>query len=117
METIKEEQPSPTLIEQIKLYIETRIKLARYQAIDKGSSVIANAIIAIAIGALCIVTFFFSTIALALYIGQLLGAYWMGFGCVALFYLLLAIIVAALKNKVLVPGIINALIKKILNDK
>lgn len=115
MEEQKQEQP--TLGDQLKEYVETRIKLARYQAIDKGTSLMANMITDIFVVVCMILTFFFATLTLAFFLGQVLGALWMGFGCVAVLYLLVALIVSAVKNKHLEPHIINFLIKKLIKPK
>lgn len=117
METNKEEQSSSSLTGQIKEYIETRIKLARYQAIDKGTSFFANLLTEVFVLFCIVTTFFFATITLALYLGQLLNSYWMGFGCIALLYLLLAIIVSAIKKSFFEPRIVNFLIKRIFKQK
>ncbi|WP_040627700.1 phage holin family protein [Mucilaginibacter paludis] len=111
----KEEQPG--LTDQLKQYIETRIKLARYQAIDKGTSFFANLVTEVFVLLCTALTFFFATLTLAFLLGQLLGAIWMGFGCVTLLYLFLAMIVSAIKDKHLEPRIINFLIKKIFKPK
>ena len=39
-----EKETPPPIIDQLKEYAETRIKLAKYQAIEGGSSVIASII-------------------------------------------------------------------------
>jgi len=115
MEEQKQEQAG--LTDQLKEYIETRIKLARYQAIDKGTSFMANIITEVFV-LICIgMTFFFATITLALFLGHVLGSYWLGFGCIAALYLLLAIIVSAIKDKYIEPRIIDFFIKKIFKPK
>jgi hypothetical protein len=115
MEEQKPEQPG--LTDQLKEYIETRIKLARYQAIDKGTSFFANMITEVFVLICSAMTFFFATITLALFLGHVMGSYWMGFGCIAVLYLLLAMIVSAIKDKYIEPRIINFFIKKIFKPK
>ncbi|RKR81396.1 putative superfamily III holin-X [Mucilaginibacter gracilis] len=115
MEEQKEEQPG--LTDQLKEYVETRIKLARYQAIDKGTSFFANLITEVFVLICMGLTFFFATITLALFLGHLIGSYWIGFGLVALLYLILAIAVSYTKDKYLEPRIINFLLRKIFKPK
>lgn len=115
MENDKEEQPG--LTDQIKQYVETRIKLLRYQAIDKGASFFATLVTEVFV-LLCIaLTFFFASVTLGLFLGHLLNSYWLGFGCVTLLYFLLAVIVSAIKDKYVEPRIINFLIKKMFKPK
>jgi uncharacterized membrane protein YcjF (UPF0283 family) len=109
--------PQPGLTDQLKQYIETRIKLARYQAIDKGTSFVANMVTEVFVLICIAMTFFFATITLALFLGHVMNSYWMGFGSVAVLYLLLAMVVSSIKDKVIEPKIINFLLKKIFKDK
>lgn len=115
MEEQKEEQAG--LTDQLKEYVETRIKLVRYQAIDKGTSFFANLITEVFVMICIALTFFFATLTLALFLGQVLGSMWMGFGLVAVLYFVLAMIVSVIKGKYIEPRIINFLIRKLLKPK
>ncbi|OCX50473.1 hypothetical protein BEL04_22080 [Mucilaginibacter sp. PPCGB 2223] len=115
MEDTKEAKPG--LTDQIKQYIETRIKLARYQAIEKGTSFFANLITEVFVLICIAFTLFFATITLGLLLGSLLGSYWEGFGCVTLLYLLMAVIVSKTKRKYIEPRIVNFLVKKLLKPR
>jgi hypothetical protein len=115
MENTTEEKPG--LTDQVKQYIETRIKLARLQAIEKGTSFSAGLITEVFV-LLCIaITVLFFSVTLALYLGKVLGAYWIGFGIVTLCYLFAAVIVSVFDKKYIEPRIINFLIKKLLGPK
>jgi hypothetical protein len=107
----------PGLTDQVKEYIETRIKLARLQAIEKGSSFFAGLVTEVFVLICTATTILFFSITLALYLGSVLGSWWMGFGIVALIYLFVAIAVSALQKKYIEPKIINFLIKKLLGQK
>ncbi len=115
MEDTKEAKPG--LTDQLKQYIETRIKLARYQAIEKGTSFFANLITEVFVLLCIVITLFFATITLALFLGSVLGSYWEGFGIVTLLYLLTAVIVSKTKDKYIEPRIINFLVRKLLKPK
>jgi uncharacterized membrane protein YbhN (UPF0104 family) len=115
MSTIPDKEPAIT--EQIEQYIETRIKLARYQAIDKGSTITASLITTVVVVLCLAITFLFGTIALALFLGTVLHSYWAGFGVVTLFYALLALVVWLTKDKFIEPKIINTIIKKFFNHQ
>ncbi len=114
MENNKEQ---PGLTDQLKQYIETRIKLARLQAVEKGTSFFASLVTEVFVLICIATTLMFFSITLALYLGQLFNAYWIGFGIVALIYLFIAIFVSAFKKKFIEPKIINFLIKKLLGPK
>jgi hypothetical protein len=104
--------PQPNILDQLKAYAETRITLAKYQAIEKGSSVAASLTVVIVIVLVLLLTFLFATFTLALYLGDVMGAYWKGFGVVALFYLLISVIMIAAKSSFEKP-IINTLVSKL----
>lgn len=105
------------LIDQLSEYAETRIKLARLQAIEKGTSFSASLATELFVLVCMAITLLFFSITAALFLGSVLGAYWMGFGCVTLLYLLAALIVSAYKKKYFEPRIVDFLIKKIFRNK
>ncbi len=114
MEAQKETSPPPPppLIDQLKEYAETRIKLAKYQAIEGGSTFAASLIAeAAAIGSM-IFACIFASFALAFYLGDLLHDNWKGFGIVAIFYFIFAIILKY-NRQTLEKPIANTFIQKI----
>ncbi len=113
MEDKKEEQQQP-IIEQLKEYAETRIKLAKLQAVDSSTSVIGSIVADIALVICLLLLFLFGTITLGFYLAEVLGSFWQGFGCVTVFYLII-VIVLKVKSQDLGKGVASALIKKILN--
>ncbi len=115
MEPNSEEKPG--LTDQLKQYIETRIKLARLQAIEKGTSFSANLITEFFVMVCIAITLQFATITLALYLGYVLGSYWQGFGCVTLLYLIAAFAIAKTKRKIIEPRIVNFLVKKLMKQR
>ncbi len=114
MEEKKDTQqaPSQPILEQLRDFAQTQVKLAKYKAIEKGTSAAAGIITGAVIGVSLFITFWFALFTLALYLGHVLGAYWMGFGCVTLLFVLIAVICIFAKKSVEKP-LINLLIKKI----
>lgn len=115
MEEQKEQQQQPpSLIDQLKEYAETRIKLAKYQAVDGGTSIIAKIVAQLVVIISLLLVFVFASLTLAFFLAEALGSFWQGFGCTALIYLVIAVILNAKK-----PGIektiANSLIEKFLN--
>lgn len=114
MEEAKKETPPP-LIDQLKAYAETRIKLAKYKAIDGGSSVIASIIADVVVAISMVLAFIFASFTLAFYLAQVLDSLWQGFGCVALIYLAIAI-VFKINKKGFERPIANAFIQKFFKN-
>ena len=108
-----EKETPPPIIDQLKEYAETQIKLAKYEAIDKSTTVFASLITDVIVSISLILTFLFLSFALAFYLSNLLNhSYAGGFGLVALLYLIIAIIIILAKGKLQKP-IVNLLIKKL----
>ncbi|TSD64551.1 phage holin family protein [Inquilinus sp. KBS0705] len=112
METEKE--PVRPIIDQLSEYAETRFKLLKYEVIERGTSLIADMVIQIVIVISLLLTFLFASFTLALFLGSVLHSYWQGFGCVALIYLVIAVIIMVNKRGFQKP-IINALVRKLFN--
>jgi hypothetical protein len=110
----KNETPPP-IIDQLKEYAETRIKLAKYQAIEGGSTIAASLIAEVIAAMSMVLAFVFASFTLAFYLGKVLDATWAGFGCVAIIYLIIALAVKANKKSLEKP-IVNAFIQKIFKN-
>lgn len=107
----EQKQTPPPIIDQLKEYAETQIKLAKYEAIDRSSKFMAGIITDVVITVIFVLTFLFLSLALAFLLSMWLGAYWAGFGCMAGIYLLIAIIIILAKEKIRKP-LVDAFIKK-----
>jgi len=99
---------SQSVIKDLRDYFKTRYKLLKYEAIDKGSSMIADIITDFILMVVYILTLILFSIALALCIGQLLNSIWLGFGCITIVYL-----VASLFHRLFKTAIENALIRSV----
>jgi Putative Actinobacterial Holin-X, holin superfamily III len=102
----------PPIIDQLKEYAETRLKLAKYEAIDRSTAVIASMITDVIVAITLILTFLFLSFSFAFYLSHVLGSYWQGFGCTAILYLIIAIIIILIKDKLRQP-IINLFLKRL----
>ena len=111
----EEKEATKPIIEQLKEYVETRIKLAKLQAIEGSSTVFASLITDALIALTIVLAFLFASFTLALYLGRVLGEHWAGFGCVAGLYLILALILKYSRKKIEKP-ITDAFIKKLFKD-
>ena len=111
----KKETPPP-IIDQFAEYVETRIKLAKYQAIESGSSFAANIIADLVLIMSALLTFFFASLTLAYFLGDLLNGTWKGFGIIALLYLIIVLVIKFNRKNVEKP-LINIFIQKIFKAK
>jgi len=102
------------IIDQVKEYVETRARLLKLEVIERSTSIIANIVVELVVIISLVLTFLFASFTLALFLGEVFHSYWKGFGCVALFYLLIAVILIVAKKPIERP-IINILVRKLFN--
>lgn len=103
------------LYEDAKSYLDTRVEYTRLYLVEKISKIFAD-IVTNAVVAICfMLAFLFGTFTLALFLSDLLGSYTRGFGCVALIYVFLALIVYYTKEKYIEKAIINFTIRNYFN--
>lgn len=113
---MEQNKTNPSIVEQIKEYVETRIKLLKYKAIDQATGIIASTIAYAIIGVLGLFILLFFSVTLALFLGSLFGSYWAGFGCVTLIYIVLAALVLILKAKYIEAPLIGFFITKLFKN-
>lgn len=104
------------IIDKLKEYVDTRLRLAKLVAIEKSSSAIAEIIAIVIISVFLLLAFLFVSLALGFYISELLGNSYSGFFIVALFYFLVALVVFLIKGNVLERSIVNTIIKKTFKE-
>jgi hypothetical protein len=97
--------------------IDTYYKLGVATATQKGADVAAASVFGILLAFLGVLAFLFAFIALAFWVGTLVNSTAGGFGIVAGFFALLAILVVALKGKVIYPMVRNTIVKKVYDAR
>ena len=113
MEAKKETPPPlPPIVDQLKEYAETRFKLLKYEAIEGGTSILASMITDVITAISMVLAFMFASLTLAFYLAYLLNSDWEGFGCVALIYLIIAVVVKLNKERIEKP-LINLFVQKL----
>lgn len=108
----KKEKNIEELFSEAKTYVDTRIEYARLVLIKRSAKVFADLITNAIVGVCFVLAFILGTVTLALFLSTLFASYTAGFGCVALIYLLLAIIVYVTKEKFIEKAIVNFTIRK-----
>jgi hypothetical protein len=114
MEEAKKE-PQP-VFDQLKDYAEIKLKLAKYKAIDSGSTIFASVIADVVVAISALLAFIFASFTLAFYLAEVFQSDWKGFGCTALIYLLIAVIIKYNKSGFEKP-IANAFVMKFFKNK
>src|SRR3569623_408056 len=107
----EQKQTPPPIIDQLKEYVETHIKLAKYEAIDRSSKFMADIITDLVVAVIFVLTFLFLSFSLAFVLSNLFHSYWAGFGAMGGIYLIIAFIIILAKDKIKKP-LVDAFIKK-----
>lgn len=113
---MEQNKTNPPIIEQIKEYVETRIRLIKYKVIDQATGIIASVIAYSILAVLGLFILLFLSVTLALFLGSVMGSYWAGFGCITLLYIILAVLVLVLKAKYIEAPLIGFFIKTLFKN-
>lgn len=113
---MEQNKTNPPIIEQIKEYVETRIRLVKYKVIEQATGIIASVIVYAIVAVLGLLILLFFSVTLALFLGSLIGSYWAGFGCVTLLYIILAVLVLVLKAKYIEAPLVALFITKFFKN-
>ena len=92
-------------------YVKTRLKLTQLVAFEKISKIVAYLVIGVILALLFFFGLLFASVVLGLFLSDLLGSLLLGFGIIALLYLVVFIVILGLRNKLIAPIIINSIIK------
>jgi len=115
MEDKDKEKSIEDLYQDAKGYLDTRVEYTRLYLVEKVSKVFADLVTNATVIVCFILAFLFGTFTLALYLSELLGSFTKGFGCVALIYIFLALLVYFTKDKYIEKAIINFTIRNYFN--
>jgi len=100
------------LTKSVGEYFDTYYKLTVVKAADKATGIAASSMAGLAAFFLSIFVLFFSGLALGIWLGQLLDNPVLGYLLVAAFYLLIMIVLIALRKKIVFPFIRNLIVRK-----
>ena len=92
-------------------YVKTRLELTQLVAFEKISKIVAYLVIGVILALLFFFGLLFASVVLGIFLSDLLGSTLIGFGIIALIYLLVFMVILSLRNKLIAPVIINSIIK------
>jgi hypothetical protein len=103
-----------SLFDQIGNYGDTRIEILKLSAVDKASELISFASVRAALYLMVSGAILFSSIAIALLLGEWLGRYSYGFFIVSIAFVLAAILIYVLRDKWIRDPVARLVITKAL---
>jgi hypothetical protein len=101
-----------TLKDNVRDYAETKLNIIKLKAISAGGSAVSGIIVGVALAILSIFIIMFLSFSAAYAISDAAGKPFLGFLIVAGFYIVLAILVVVLRDKMLTMPIVNSLLEK-----
>lgn len=102
------------LFERAEDYTKTTIDLVKLTAVDKTADVLSSLISRLTVSIVFVMFAFLANIGLSLWVGELVGKIYYGFFIVSSIYLVLAIVLYIVKEKLLKMPISNFIITKML---
>ena len=103
-----------TLIDKSKDYLETKIELTKLKTIDKSADILSTVVVTVSMLFISVLLILFISLAVALFLGQMLGAYHYGFFIMAGFYAIVLLLIYVKREKWIKTPIANELISKML---
>lgn len=111
------EEDEQGIIDKIKEYVKVRKELTILNIADKTSQLFANLVTDSIVVIFITLAFLFGSLGLSLYLSEIIGNSYSGFLIVAGLYLLIGVIIYAVKDKYLEKRIINGVIKKFFKER
>lgn len=101
-----------TLTKSVGEYFDTYYKLTVVKAADKATGVAASSLAGLATFFLSIFVLFFAGLALGVWLGQVLENDVLGYLLVAVLFLIMIVLMIALRKKIVFPFIRNLIVRK-----
>ncbi len=114
MESNKEELDN--LINEVKDYLDTRSKLGKLKALNKGSQIAGNVSVVLFISLIGLLFLLFISIAAALALADVFGKIYLGFLLVSLTYLLIGILLYVKRESWIHSPVVNTIIRDFFKD-
>ncbi len=102
---------------QIKAYIQTEIELIKLLFADKLSKILSNFLAIMVLIWLLLIGILFASLSLAFLIGERLGKMSTGFIIVSLIYLLLAVVIWYLRERIIRIPILNGILSQLFDSQ
>ena len=105
------------LFEKIEDYGKTSFKLYKLKTISKTAEVVSTFVSRGAVVIVVSMFLVFASIGLALWLGDLFGKPYLGFFCVATFYMVLGVVLFYMLHKFIKRKVSNSIISEVFNKK
>jgi Zn-dependent protease with chaperone function len=104
------------LIDHTRQYLETRVSLGKLQLVEKGSELSSNLAATMTFVVISVLVVIFGSIALALYLSELMGKSYYGFLTVGVGYAFLGVIGYLMSDKWIKRPVANRFIRTVFKN-
>ncbi|MBS1730570.1 MAG: phage holin family protein [Bacteroidetes bacterium] len=100
--------------EKLEAYLHNRVTLIKLQAVEKTTRLAGAFFTIIVLGLIATFILLFLSLTIATWLSTLFGNLYLGYGIVALLYIILAVVIVVLRKKVIEKKVTNFLVNVLL---
>lgn len=104
------------LFQSTRSYIDTQLQLLKLKSVQKASQLFSVAATVLLLSVLGLMALILLSIGLSLYLGKVLGSYFLGFFLTGGIFIVTALIIFSFRKRLLQIALSNWLIRLLLND-
>lgn len=104
-------------IEYLKIYAQQQVDIIKLDTVEKSSKVISSMITGLVLGMMALLVLLFLTVAGALFLGQLLSNFALGFLIVGLIFLVIAVVLYSFRRSIITSPVVSYFIAKIYEEE
>lgn len=103
-------------VEFAKQYVEQQKQLIKLDVAEKTATLVSSAVTGLVLAVVGLLVLLFASLTLAFALGALFDSYALGFLAVTLLFVIVALVVNALKRKLVTNPVLSAVITKFFDD-
>lgn len=103
-------------VEYAKQYVDQQKQLVKLDVAEKSAQIISSAVTGVVMGVVGLMVLLFASLALAFFLGDVFDSIALGFLVVTLIYAIVALVVNAMKRKLVTNPVLSAVITKFFDD-
>lgn len=103
-------------VEYAKQYVDQQKQLVKLEVAEKSAQMISSAVTGLVMAVVGLLVLLFASLALAFFLGDLFDSIALGFLAVTVLYVIIALVVNAMKRSLVTNPVLSAVITKFFDD-
>ena len=103
-------------VEYAKQYVDQQKQLVKLEVAEKSAQMISSAVTGVVMSVVGLMVLLFASLALAFFLGDLFDSIALGFLAVTVLYVIMALVVNAMKRSLVTNPVLSAVITKFFDD-